>query len=265
MMEKDEDLSNFVMLDIVHALSEGSNALKKTVTARLEKGGHETNYLGLSVYERLEVKLDNHELSYSHTADLLRILFREFEYFGALVQNLLGFLSSGDALEINRDSVDVKRLLEEVIALFEGAALEKGLTILLEIKKSPKFNIDRLLMRRAFINLLDNAVKYSYASTPENPRFIRIYCGRHSINEDWLFSFESYGVGITHEEISSGSVFEYGTRGHLSGDRGRRGTGIGLAETKRIIEAHGGKVHIVSVSKGGDAYFTSIKIVMRRI
>src|SRR5205823_10400963 len=89
-----------------------------------------------------------------------------------------------------------------------------------------------------------------------------VRCYRYSNHGDWAISFENYGVGITKDEIVSGTIFKYGARGELSGDRGRKGTGIGLAETKRIVDAHGGKIVINSVTKSDDAYLTSIKVIL---
>lgn len=257
---KDHDdgtsLSTQAVLEIVHALSEGVNAVRKTVQRELSF----EDRLKTSVYELLEAKLETQALTYYDCAKLLEVLFREFEYFDVLIQNLIGFCSAGQTLTLERSTINLKRLLEEVVALFEASAAEKGLSIELVVVGEPSLKLDRQLVRRALINLMDNAVKYSYVSI-EGERFIEIRCHRYSSVDDWVVSFESFGVGITKEEITSGAIFKYGTRGILSGDRGRKGTGIGLAETKRIVDAHGGKLLVSSNKKGEDAYLTSIKLV----
>lgn len=253
-----KDVSSLMTLEIVHALSEGTNAIRKTVSNELSLERKKTD---LSVFEQLEWKLKNDELSYYDASHLLIILFREFEYFSTLIQNLIGFYSAGKPLELTRRSTDVRRLIEEVAALFKGPASEKRLRIELDINGDPIIKVDRPLMRRVLINLLDNAVKYSYASV-DSERFIKINCHRHSNNNDWMISFESYGVGITPDEISTGSVFQYGTRGELSGDRGRRGTGVGLAETKRIVDAHNGKVGVTSLSTPSGAFVTTVRVIL---
>lgn len=247
-----------MILEVVHALSESTNAIRKSIEWELS---FKDKLKDISIYEFLELQLEQHKLSYYDSAKLLRILFREFEYFNALIQNLIGFLSAGQPLTLDRNSTDIKRLLEEIIALFEGIAAEKKLKIELKVTGDPVLNIDKQLIRRAFINLLDNALKYSYESAVAE-RFIRIKCHRYSNIDDWMISFESYGVGITQEEITSGSIFQYGTRGRLSGDRGRSGTGIGLAETKRIVDAHDGKIIINSINKGEAVFLTLIKVIL---
>jgi signal transduction histidine kinase len=256
--EEIEDNTTWMTLEVVHALSEGSTALRKHIGQELN---FDEKFRDISIYEFLELKLDKQEISYYKSAKLLRILFREFEYFNTLIQNLIGFYSEGTSLVLERSSTDIKRLLEEVISLFDGLASAKKLEIDLTVIGDPILTVDKQLIRRVFINLIDNAVKYSYEST-KNTRFIKIDCFRHSNNDDWLISFESYGVGITKEEITSGSIFNYGVRGELSKDRGRSGTGIGLAETKRIVDAHSGKIIVTSVNTNSDAYKTTIKIIL---
>jgi len=247
-----------MLLEIVHALSEGATAVRKSIEQDI---AFKDKSKDISVYEFLELKLDRQELNYYDAAKLLRTLFREFEYFNALIQNLIGFFSAEQPLTLDRSDTDIKRLLEEVAALFEGSAAEKKLKLELKVTGDPVLKVDQQQIRRAFINLMDNAVKYSYASVVDE-RYIRIKCHRYSNVNDWVISFESFGVGITQEEITTGSIFKYGTRGKLSGDRGRSGTGIGLAETKRIVDAHDGKVIITSDNKGEGVYLTSIKVIL---
>lgn len=101
-------------------------------------------------------------------------------------------------------------------------------------------------MLRALTNMLHNAIKYSWRRDPERtkPAWVSI---RTSVKDKWLYiEFENWGVPIKREEIERGKVFELGYRGELSKDRGRLGTGIGLTDTRRVVEAHGGKVEIES-------------------
>lgn len=258
MAEENYENSDLIILEIVHALLEGTNAVRKSIEQELsfdEESGD------ISVYEFLDLQLMHKQLNYQQNAKLLKILFREFEYFNTLVQNLIGFYSAGKPIEIKRRSTDIKRLLEEVTTLFEGLANTKKLRIELNVIGDAVLYVDKQLMRRVFINLMDNAIKYSYESVKDE-RFIKIDCHRYSINNDWLISFESYGVGITPKEISSGVIFKYGRRGKLSNDRRRSGTGIGLAETKRIVDAHKGKIVVNSINKNNEAYLTTVKIIL---
>jgi signal transduction histidine kinase len=67
-------------------------------------------------------------------------------------------------------------------------------------------------------------------------------------------SVENWGVPVPAEEIEGGLVFRIGFRGRMSGDRGRPGTGVGLADSLAIARAYLGTVEIQSrPAVGGDA------------
>jgi signal transduction histidine kinase len=61
-----------------------------------------------------------------------------------------------------------------------------------------------------------------------------------------VVEIENYGVPIPRDEIVTGFIYRLGTRGRLSGDRGRTGTGIGLADARSVARAHGGDFYIES-------------------
>ncbi|MFC1941707.1 PocR ligand-binding domain-containing protein [Chloroflexota bacterium] len=111
-------------------------------------------------------------------------------------------------------------------------------------------------IERACMNIIGNAVKYSYAGLEEKERYIDIICSPGYPMCSVVVS--NFGVGILKEEIESGDIFKPGYRGELSGDRERIGSGLGLGEAKRIIEElHKGQLSIVSENKGS-AYLTTV-------
>lgn len=106
-------------------------------------------------------------------------------------------------------------------------------------------NVDERRIVRAIVNLLHNAIKYSweYRKTGKNQIFIRCKIVN---NEIWI-EFENLGVPITEEEIKKELIFEYGYRGIKSGDRGRLGTGIGLSDARETARKYKGDVVIESL------------------
>jgi signal transduction histidine kinase len=151
-----------------------------------------------------------------------------------------------------------------VVDVLEGLAIEKGISISFGNDDDGIIFGDHDLLFRAVFNILDNAIKYSYypQSEPAEKRFINIDSRRHSMHGDWLVSVKSYGVGIDDDEIQNGSIFQYGKRGRHADDRGRGGTGIGLAEAKRIIEAHRGEIRIES-KRLEVASLTIVRVIIR--
>jgi len=94
------------------------------------------------------------------------------------------------------------------------------------------------------INIYQNAVKYSFFGNATKPRTVRTKC--RSDNQSFRIEISNYGIGILEQELVSMSIWEEGTRGLLSSDRERMGSGLGLPQIKQIIEAHNGSVEITS-------------------
>lgn len=100
--------------------------------------------------------------------------------------------------------------------------------------------IEPRTLRRAFSNLMRNAVRYA-------DHTIRI--GAELEDEDWLLIVEDDGVGIPPEDRRR--VFEPFYRLDRSRDRSTGGFGLGLSIVRQVVERHGGSVHVDASSLGG--------------
>ncbi|HJV34508.1 sensor histidine kinase [Geomonas sp.] len=99
---------------------------------------------------------------------------------------------------------------------------------------------DSLLLKTAFLNLVDNALKYSPESAP-------VVLSLERDGQEALVAVRDSGQGIVREELER--VFEKYYRG--SGSRDTRGAGVGLHLVKKIIEQHGGRVTLENSPQGG--------------
>lgn len=99
-------------------------------------------------------------------------------------------------------------------------------------------------MMRSIQNLLHNAIKYSWSKRDESPWVeIRGYVEKNYA----IIEIENYGVPIPRREIETGVIFNLGSRGSMSSDRARLGTGIGLYDSRRVARQHGGDIEIRSM------------------
>jgi signal transduction histidine kinase len=124
-------------------------------------------------------------------------------------------------------------------------ATRKGITVETSLPQTlPLVSGDSGTLVEALVNLLGNAVKYSH---PEG-RVILALSGA----DRWVtISVQDFGVGIPPDELPliSGGLY----RG-AAGTAGERGSGLGLAVTRRIVEAHGGTLAIESMLGAGSTF-----------
>ncbi len=107
----------------------------------------------------------------------------------------------------------------------------------------PLVEVDSLLLERVFVNLLDNAVKYTPAGTD-------ITISAQSTAEDVIVTVADRGPGIPAGEEER--IFEKFHRVASEGSQG--GAGLGLTICRSIVEAHGGRIWADNASGGGAAF-----------
>jgi signal transduction histidine kinase len=113
--------------------------------------------------------------------------------------------------------------------------------------------VDPVLFRRAIDNLLDNAEKYSpdLGSAVE----LRAFPDGDAV----AFEVVDEGIGIRSEDLPS--LFTPFFRGERSRSRGTGGVGLGLTLAKRIVEAHGGSIGVVSRAGRGATFRLRVPLV----
>jgi two-component system sensor histidine kinase KdpD len=188
-------------------------------------------------------------LSSKARQELIQDIFDESELLNRLLSNLL---------EMTKLSTDKIRLKKEIQPLEEilGASLfrlEKKLgdrPVKTNIPKDlPMIPLDSILMEQVFINLIENALKYTPANSP-----IEISA---SLKEDFLQTqISDHGPGLEKDEEDH--IFEKFYRGLKTGTQG--GVGLGLAICKSIVEAHGGKVWAENHPKEGASFYFTLPI-----
>jgi signal transduction histidine kinase len=160
------------------------------------------------------------------------------------LQSLREYVTADVRETSKRVTLTAKYLIDQVVRRLTGFSQSSKVDIELREIHHAEVNVNEREIVRALGNLLHNAIKYSWRREKTKPSWVSI---RTAIKEHKVhIEFENWGVGMSHEEIDQGLVFQLGYRGQLSTERGRLGTGIGLTDARRVAQAHGGDVVIES-------------------
>ena len=185
----------------------------------------------------------------------LEIMKSEANKMEVLIEDLM-LLSRIELQEHIRlkDKVDIKEVIENIILLNSKKISEKKLNVNLNIKEEERFVIgDREKLSAVFLNLLDNAIKYSGNSksikigSSENTSGLKNYTSISVIDE---------GFGIASEDIHR--ITERFFRTENAKKLKIEGTGLGLAITKHIINQHRGELKITSKFGKGSEFIVSL-------
>ena len=112
-------------------------------------------------------------------------------------------------------------------------------------QRSPQINLDDAAFTDAVENLIDNAIKYSAASTT-----ISVSCT--SVDHSVCIEVRDEGLGIAEDELPH--IFDRFYRGRRGDMTNVRGTGLGLALVKATVEAHGGRIEVTSKPGVGSCF-----------
>ena len=165
---------------------------------------------------------------------------------GMLIDDLLIF-SRMSRTELRQAKVSSDSLVHEAIG---GLQTEiNGRHIHWKIAPLPEVEADPAMLRQVWVNLIANAVKYS---RPRNPAEIEIGCNPD--NGELVFFVRDNGVGFDMQYAHK--LFGVFQRLHRAEEF--EGTGIGLANVRRIVHRHGGRTWAEGKIDGGATFFFSL-------
>jgi signal transduction histidine kinase len=133
---------------------------------------------------------------------------------------------------------DPAKLIGELLRRFQAVADRKHLEVFSVLSFFPPFSGDKAALTTAFLNILDNAIKF----TPEKGQIhIQMHPGPDFLEISITNTFEK----IPEEELSRIFVPFHRTKASKAG-----GSGLGLAIAKKIIDRHGGNIGAYNSAKG---------------
>ena len=170
----------------------------------------------------------------------MRVITSETERLAGMVEELLDFsrIQSG-RMKLVKDRMDVIAELFEAVLMFEERARHEGKRLIYnEPDQFASFMGDRNRLRQVFVNIIDNALKYSDRGDTVTVRA--------SVSESQVdISVADTGIGIREEDLPK--IKEKFFKANST----RRGSGIGLAVADEIVSLHGGTLDITSKENVG--------------
>jgi len=145
-----------------------------------------------------------------------------------------------------KEKLSLSNLLKDIVELIKGKALEKKVTMELEVPDElPLAYANREDLTRAFTNLLENAVKYN---RNEGSVSVRARADDAFIKVE----IQDTGIGIPKKDMAH--LFDEFYRVKSKETRSITGTGLGLTIAKKIVEAHHGHIEVESKLHKGSTF-----------
>jgi two-component system, OmpR family, sensor histidine kinase VicK len=169
----------------------------------------------------------------------------------SIIQDLLEMAQLENESNLSsKESTELNSFIKECILIHQFQMKDKSIQV--QFKSSLEkiyHDINRDKMKRAFSNLISNAIKFSH----ENGK-IEIYLYRE--NRKTVIKISDFGVGIPEDLI--GSVFEKFSHARRVGTKGENSIGLGMSIAKEIIDKHQGKIRIESEENKGTTIYIEL-------
>jgi len=194
---------------------------------------------GLDYLKRTITKADNRKYLTIMDNNLLRMTH--------LVSDLLDLTKiEAEKVEWNFEGNDLDGLIREVIEILSLKAQQKGVAIAYQAADPMEVEMDLERMEQVLVNLLENAIKFSGSAQT-------IAITVTATEDQVTVSVEDQGMGIAAENLQK--IFKkFHTLPSRGGDGTAKGTGLGLTISRKIIQAHGGRIWAESTMGRGSRF-----------
>ena len=130
-------------------------------------------------------------------------------------------------------------------AALSAVEIPASITVFNETAKQPQLKADVLCIKRAFVNIIRNAIEAM-------PKGGALTLKNRSLGDEVEFIFSDTGVGISEEDFEKIFTPLFTTK--------PKGMGFGLPICKRVVEAHGGKISVESTIGKGTTFTLNLPI-----
>lgn len=148
-------------------------------------------------------------------------------------------------------------IIDNVHDLLTPQLTERKINFIKEVPRAcPQVPMDLSQVERVFINLVGNAIKF----TPPEGGIIKVHAAFDE--EKAIFTVSDNGIGIREENIPH--LFNEFYRIDNEINQNVKGTGLGLALCKKIVEAHGGRIWVDSEPQKGSTFYFTLPLQIKK-
>jgi K+-sensing histidine kinase KdpD len=186
--------------------------------------------------------------------EMLDTICEEADRLERLVRNLLDMtrLESG-ALAVTRQWLPLEEIVGSALTRLETQL--EGRPVRTDLPADlPLVPVDAVLLEQVFVNLLENAAKYTPPGSP-----IEIVARASAQGDAVAIEVSDRGPGI--DAGDEGRLFEKFVRGRNTGATGSTGAGLGLAICRGVVSVHGGTIGAANRQGGGAVFRMTLPIV----
>lgn len=179
------------------------------------------------------------------------IILEQSQRLSTLSKNMMQLtVLEGDDLKLEKKKYSLIKQLERIVEMQQGFASDQQVDIETDFPKGDiQITADEDRMEQVFINLLNNALKYTLEDGVVTIRVKRNL-------KDVEIQFEDTGIGMNKEALSH--IFNRFYR--VDKSRSIKGNGLGLSIVKRIIDLHGYKLNVESQEEVGSVFKITIPL-----
>lgn len=200
-----------------------------------------------------EIMLDEKDKDYQNLSEeqkeFLKQINRSSQFMLSIIEDMLDIskIESGK-INLDLDLINLKKLVTHSVNLNRRLAEKKEISLeFIEPEQEMEITADAQKLEQVLNNLVTNAIKYSHPGT-----HITVQIQKND-ESSIILSVEDEGQGIPEKEQDN--LFKPFSKTSVKATDGEMSTGLGLAITRRIVEAHGGEIWVESeVGKGSTFY-----------
>ncbi|MBC7694439.1 MAG: HAMP domain-containing histidine kinase [Burkholderiales bacterium] len=228
--------------------------VRKSIRKEKELATQKSNFI-LSVSHELKTPIAatklqlqtllKHELERDKQKELLHMALNETSRLHKLVDNvLMANQIENKNLSVQKENINLSALVEDTVKRYFAEQLENKM-ITINIEKDIYYSGDKELLPSIFINLIENAIKYSFDK-------VHIEVMLKMLHNKPLLEIKDQGCGIPDEEKET--IFHKFYRSGNEHTRKTKGTGIGLYIVKSICDLHNVHIKALNHSPNGSIF-----------